>query len=176
MSRMRCPVNHSFAGLGVTPHSLCSIADNGSTSQRCVPQSSASARLQRVFEERLMTSTRHRVSADLTNCSSKVLPLNSLDPHRRPRGRDNLSRGLIKHDNGPPNRSGGIRLRHQDSQHEPLGIHYDMALTTLNLLTAIKTVDRPLFSVVLTDWESAMAILESVSRPRSSRSSPRNSS
>jgi len=49
-----------------------------------------------------------------------------------------------------------------------------MALTAFNLLATVKTVDRPLFSVVLTDWESAMAMLELASRPRSWRSSPRN--
>jgi hypothetical protein len=40
-----------------------------------------------------------------------------------------------------------------------------MTLTPFNLLASIKSVYLPLFSVVFTDWASAMATVESSGRP-----------
>ena len=63
------------------------------------------------------------------------------------------------------------RMDHHGQQ-QPHGIHYDVALSTVDLLASV-IATRPPFSVVLTDWLSMMAALGVGSLPADLRTAER---
>ena len=61
-----------------------------------------------------------------------------------------------------------ISRMYHHGQHQPYGIHYDVSLSTVDLLASI-IATRPPFSVVFTDWLSMMAALGVGLLPSASR-------
>ena len=70
-----------------------------------------------------------------------------------------------------PSLSWMSRMDHHGQQ-QPHGIHYDVALSTVDLLASV-IATRPPFSVVLTDWLSMMAALGVGSLPADLRTAER---
>ena len=65
-----------------------------------------------------------------------------------------------------------ISRMHHHGQQQPYGIHYDVSLSTVDLLAGI-IATRPPFSVVFTDWLSMMAALGVGLLPSASRTAGR---